>query len=128
MAPAMLEADARADVDEGQVTVEGIQADRREDPPGGDCAGDEQEPREGGEPEVAESPVVEPSADDEPSAALGERHRFVGFGSDVLRLRADEAVVGDLLEDVRGPSSSARGCECRREILLGQPDCLQHAG
>ncbi len=107
MAPAVLEADARADVDEGQVTVEGIQPDRREDPPCGDGAGDEQEPREGGEPEVAESPVVEPSADDEPSAALGERHRFVGFGSDVLRLRADEPVVGDLLEDVRSPPGSA---------------------
>jgi hypothetical protein len=60
MAPAVLEADARANVDEGQVTVDGVLADRREDPPGGDGAGDEQEPREGGEPEVAENPVVEP--------------------------------------------------------------------
>jgi hypothetical protein len=36
-------------------------------------------------------------------APLGERHRFSGFWSDVLRLRADETVVGDLLEDVGGP-------------------------
>ena len=128
MAPAMLEADARADVNERQVVVESVLTDRRENPPRGDGAGDEKEPREGGEPEVAENPVVEPSADDGSLTPLGEGHRFVWLGSDVLRLRADEAVVGDLLEDVRGPSSCARGCECRGEILLGQPDRLQNAG
>lgn len=127
VAPAVLEADARADVDEGQVIVECVLADRGENPPGGDGAGDEQEPGEGGEPEVAENPAVDPPQYGGLSP-LGERHRFVGFGSDVLRLRADEAVVGDLLEDVCGPSCGARGCECRREILVGQPDCLQHAG
>ena len=102
----MLEADARADVDERQVIVEGVLPDRCEHPPRGDGAGDQQEPGEGGEPEVAESPVVDPPQYGELSP-LGERHRFVGFGSDVLRLRADEPVVGDLLEDVRSPSCSA---------------------
>jgi hypothetical protein len=71
MGPAMLEADSRADVNERQVIVEGVLADRRENPPRGDCAGDEQEPREGGEPEVAENPVVEPSADDGSLTPLG---------------------------------------------------------
>jgi hypothetical protein len=127
MAPAVLEPDARANVDERQVIVEGVLADRCENPPGGDGAGDEQEPGEGGEPEIAENPVVEPSADDEPLTPLGEGHRFVGLRSDVLGLRADETVVGDLLEDVRGPSCSARGCEGWREVLLGQADRLQDA-
>src|SRR5258706_16423027 len=56
----MLEADARADVDERQVIVEGVLADRREHPPRGDGACDEQEPGEGSEPEVAENPAVDP--------------------------------------------------------------------
>ena len=84
MAPAVVQPDAGADVDERQVIVEGVLADRREDPPRGDGAGDEQEPREGREPEVAENPVVEPSADGGPLTPLGEGHRFVWFGSDVL--------------------------------------------
>jgi len=71
MAPAMLEADSRADENERQVIGEGVLADRSEDPPGCDGAGDEQEPREGGEPEVAENPVVEPSADGGPLTPLG---------------------------------------------------------
>jgi hypothetical protein len=71
VAPAVLEADSRADVNERQVIVEGVLTDGRENPPRGDCAGDEQEPREGGEPEVAENPVVEPSADDGSLTPLG---------------------------------------------------------
>jgi len=67
----VLEADARANVNERQVIVEGVLANRREDPPGGDGAGDEQEPREGGKAEVAENPVVEPSADGGPLTPLG---------------------------------------------------------
>jgi hypothetical protein len=41
MVPAMFEADARADVNERQVVVEGVLPDRRENPPGGDCTADE---------------------------------------------------------------------------------------
>ena len=59
----MLEANAGADVDERQVIVEGVLPDRCEDLPRGDGARDEQEPGEGGEPEVAESPVVDPPQD-----------------------------------------------------------------
>ena len=63
MAPAVVQPDAGADVDERQVIVEGVLADRCEDPPRGDGAGDEQEPGESGEAEVAENPAVDPSAD-----------------------------------------------------------------
>src|SRR5438309_2524364 len=55
----MVESDAGADVDEGQVVVEGILADGREHPPGGDRAGDQQKPGESCEPEVAENAVVD---------------------------------------------------------------------
>jgi hypothetical protein len=71
VAPAVLEADSCADVNERQVIGEGVLADWSEDPPGDDGAGDEQEPREGGKPEVAENPVVEPSADGGPLTPLG---------------------------------------------------------
>lgn len=60
MAPTVLEADARADVDKGEVVVERILANRREDPPGGDGCSDQQEPAERGEPEVAEDLVIDP--------------------------------------------------------------------
>src|SRR4029077_10218010 len=46
---------------------------------------------------------------------LGERHRFSRFGSDVLRLRADEPVVGDLLEHMGGPTRRARDGKGGRE-------------
>src|SRR5260370_40558000 len=101
--PAVLEADARADVDQREVVVEGVLADRREYPPGGDGAGNQQKPREGGETEVAEYPVVDPPADDEGLAPLGERHRVSGLWSHVLRLRADASGVGDLLAHLVRP-------------------------
>src|SRR2546425_11004807 len=62
------------------------------------------------------------------SSPLGEWYRFSRFGSDVLRLRPDEAVVRGLLEDVRRPAGPARHSEGRREVLLRQGDGLQHAG
>src|SRR5882762_6364623 len=58
---------------------------------------------------------------------LGERHRFSRLGSDVLRLRADEAVVRHLLEHVRGPADDARNGERWWKELFGQADRLQHA-
>src|SRR5712692_4013759 len=57
-------------------------------------------------------------------APFGQGHRFSGFGSDVLRLRADEAIVGDLLEHMRSPAGSARHGERGREEFLGQADGL----
>jgi hypothetical protein len=56
----VLEADPRPDVYEGQVVVERIVTNRGEDPPGGEGTGDQQEPRERGEAEVAEDPAVDP--------------------------------------------------------------------
>jgi hypothetical protein len=60
VAPAVLEADPGPDVHERQVVVERVVTDRREDPPGGDGPGDQQEPRECCEAEVAEDPAVDP--------------------------------------------------------------------
>ena len=107
MAPAVLESDAGPDVNEGQVVVESVLANRRENPPRRDRAGDEQEPGERGDAEVAENPAVDPPQYGGLSP-LGERHRFVGFGSYVLRLRADEPIIGDLLEDMRCPARRPR--------------------
>ncbi|HYR54168.1 MAG TPA: hypothetical protein VEQ13_04515 [Methylomirabilota bacterium] len=60
MAPAVLEADPRSDVYEGQVVVERVVTNRGEDPPGGDGPGDQQEPCECGEAEIADDPAVDP--------------------------------------------------------------------
>jgi hypothetical protein len=60
VAPAVLEAYPSSDVHERQVVVERIVTNRGEDPPGGDGPGDQQEPRERGEAEVAEDPAVDP--------------------------------------------------------------------
>jgi len=56
----MVEADAGADVNEGQVVVQRVLANGCEHPPGSDRTGDQQKPGEGGEAEVAENAVVDP--------------------------------------------------------------------
>jgi len=56
----VFESDAGPDVHERQVVVERIVTNRRENPPGGDGACDQQEPRERCEAEVAEDPAVDP--------------------------------------------------------------------
>src|SRR5450759_4685606 len=60
-------------------------------------------------------------------APLGERYRLSRFRPDVLRLRADDAVVRALLQHVGGPARHTRHCEGGWEIFLRQPDRLQHA-
>src|SRR5450756_1098231 len=59
-------------------------------------------------------------------APLGERYRLSRFRPDVLRLRADDAVVGALLQHVGGPARHTRHREGGWEILLRQSDGLQH--
>src|SRR3989442_8438593 len=61
-------------------------------------------------------------------ASFGERDRFSGLGSYVLRLRPDEPVVRRLLEHMRRPSGHARHGEGGREEVLRQTDRLQHPG
>ena len=78
MAPPILEADPGADVDEGQVVVEDVPAQRnRHHEPGCEGGCDEQEPGEGGEPEVRESAGVQP-ASDQPRSARGTGFRGSG--------------------------------------------------
>src|SRR5713226_3108976 len=60
MAPAVLESDPSPDVHKRQVVVERVVTNRGEDPPRGEGPGDQQEPRERGEAEVAENPAVDP--------------------------------------------------------------------
>jgi hypothetical protein len=60
VAPAVLEADPRSDIDERQVVVERIVSNWGEDPPGGDGPSDQQEPCECCEAEIAEDPAVDP--------------------------------------------------------------------
>src|SRR6266851_663410 len=61
-------------------------------------------------------------------ASFGERDRFSGLGSDVLRLRTDGPVVRCLLEHVRRPSGNARHGKGGREEVLRQADRLQDPG
>ncbi len=61
----MLEANPDADVDEGQVSVEDVRAQRDDhDQPAGEGDGDEQKPRECSEAEVGESTGVQPASDE----------------------------------------------------------------
>src|SRR6202022_2561182 len=78
VAPSVLEPDARADVDEGQVVVEDVPAQRHHhDQPGGDAKRDDQEPRQGDCAKVPPGSSIEP-ADCQPRSARGTGFRGSG--------------------------------------------------
>src|SRR5207302_9474856 len=53
---------------------------------------------------------------------------FLWFWAYVFGLRADQALVGDLLQDVGRPAGRSRDPEGGREEVRGQADRLQNAG
>ncbi len=64
MAPSVLEGDPNADVDQGQVVVEDVAMERRDDDePAGESDRDDQEPGEPESAEVAQRAGVEPAKD-----------------------------------------------------------------
>src|SRR4051812_4401862 len=60
------------------------------------------------------------------SGAPLERHVRARSGPDVARGGTDDPVVGELLEDVRGPAGDAAEGEGGRHQLWPQPQSVQH--
>src|SRR3979409_1528044 len=119
VAPAVLEADPCADIDQRQVVVEDVLLKRDgDDQPRSGAAGENEEPGETDRAQVAPRAAVAGYW----LAPLGERYGFSGFRPDVLRLRADEAVVDALLQHVCRPARHARHREGRGKVLLRQSD------
>src|SRR5258708_33600762 len=100
--PAVLDSDSSADVDQGQVVVEDLAAERdRDDEPTDERAAEDQEPTETNRPKVGDA------RPGDGLAPLRQGYRFAALGPDVLRLRPDEAIVHDLLQHVVGPAGGA---------------------
>jgi hypothetical protein len=124
VAPALLDPDPSTDVDERQVVVEDVSAEGDlDDVPGGESAAEDEEPRETDEADSGQRLAVEPSQLDW-LAPLCQWYGLSRLWPDVLGLRADEAVVGALLQNVGGPAGCAGHRKRGRKVLLGQADGL----
>src|SRR5258708_30321337 len=98
--PAVLDSDSSADVDQGQVVVEDLAAERDgDDEPTDERAAEDQEPTETNRPKVGDA------RPGDGLAPLRQGYRFAGLRPDGLRLRPHGPAVLHLLSHVRGPAA-----------------------
>src|SRR5260370_7456244 len=99
--PAVLDSDSSADVDQGQVVVEDLAAERDgDDEPTDERAAEDQEPTETNRPKVGDA------RPGDGLAPLRQGYRFAGLAPDVLRLPPADAMVHDLLHHSPTPPAA----------------------